>query len=810
MLKNNLKIAFRALSKNKVYTFVTFFGLTVGVAAALLIFRMLSYELSYNKSFENHDRMVRVVSEQTLPQEGESYTVCVPIPAMDVIMDEVPQFEKITRVKEFWVTTSLPDPNGGPPLKKFNMETDQTAFFTEPAFFDIFQPEWIIGGPAEILSEPGVIILTESFASKFYDDPAQAMGQTLVLDNVVEVEVKGIIKDFHDQTDFPVPFLSSWETMKAHRNYFFYDENMGSCSSNNQLFGLLKSQDQLEEANTVLAGISEKLYRRENQNSFRKHVLQPMSALHFDERYGHSGTHRTSMSRLRILGIVGILILIMACFNFINLATAQASLRAKEVGVRKTLGSSKRQLISQFLTETALIVFGALIFGLVLASLCLPLLQRISHVPEGINLFSDPQVWLFLGGLSILVTLLAGLYPSLVLSRFKPIRALRNQVPGNLSGGVALRKSLVVLQFVVAQGLVIGAIITLLQLDYIRSRDLGFSDDLVYTFGIGIDSSTLEKQLPLKQAFLEIPTVEKVSFNSDQPLSGNTWSSNFRYDTRPEDEQFSINLKFADTDYRETFGLSLVAGQWYEKSDTVRQCVVNETLLRKLGVERAQDAVGKSLRLGASRKVEITGVVEDFHTHSLHQEHDPLMITTRKAYYWEAGAKIRPGNIQGTLSAMQKAFDEILPEQVFEGRFLDENIAEFYADEDRLATTCKAFGLLAILISCLGLFGLAAHSAQQRVKEIGVRKVLGASTTGIVGLLSRDFLKLVLIALLVAAPLAWFLMQRWLDNFAYRIDIQWWVFVVTGGLAVLVAFLTISYQSLRAAMANPVDSLRNE
>jgi hypothetical protein len=374
---------------------------------------------------------------------------------------------------------------------------------------------------------------------------------------------------------------------------------------------------------------------------------------------------------------------------------------------------------------------------------------------------------------------------------------------------VSLRKALVVTQFVIAQGLIIGAIITIMQLEYIRSQDLGFNDDLIDTFSFNSDSITIARQQALKQRMLQIPGIEAVTFSSDQPLSGNTWSSNFQFGSRPEDEPYGINLKFCDADYATTYGIKLLAGKWFSPSDTMREGVVNMTLLRKLGITEPQEVIGQNIRVWGNRIIPITGVIEDFHTHSLRQEHQPLLMISEKRFYWESGLKMRADNVSGTIAAIQSAFDEV-PEQVFTGRFLDDRIAQFYEDDKRLSSTCKAFGLLAVLISCLGLFGLAAHAAAQRVKEIGIRKVLGASVSGILGLLSKDFLKLVVIALLLASPLAWYLMQKWLNNFAYRIDIPWYVFVGAGALAILVAFATVSYQSLRAALANPVASLRSE
>lgn len=812
MLTNNFKLAFRQLRKNGLYTAVTLIGLTVGIAAALLIFRMLRYELGFNRQFANFDRIVRVVSEVQTPEAGVEYTVCTPIPAMAVIRQSVAQFEAMSRIREFWGTLAQPDPNGGgAPVKKFNNGEGEIAFLAEPEFDRIFGLQWLAGNAATALAEPNCIVLTKRWADKFFPSVQDALGKTLLVDNEMNLTVRGVVADLPAQCDFPLAYLISWATIKSYPDIFFYNEDWGSCSSNFQVYALLRDPTQVNEANAALARVGETEYQsRRTGKKSRSHEIQPLSELHFDERYNHSGSHTTSKTRLSILGGIGILILVMACFNFINLATAQAALRAKEVGVRKTLGSRRRQLTAQFLTETALVVLAAVASGAALASVCAPLLKFISHVPDTEPLLSVPAVWFFLAGTGIVVTVLAGLYPALVLAGFKPVTALRGNSSGQKPGGAPLRKSLVVLQFAIAQALIIAALITLQQLDFIRSRDLGFSQNLVYTFGIGTDSASVARHSALKQALLQIPTVESVSLSSDQPLSDNTWSSNFRYASRPDDEPYSISLKFCDADYPATYGLQLLAGKWFAPSDTARQGVVNETLLRKLGVQNPQEAVGRQLRLGASTMLEITGVVEDFHTHSLREEHLPLLLTSRKMFFWEIGAKIRPDNIAGTVAAIQKTYDSVLPEQVFEGRFLDERIARMYEDDNRLSATCKGFGVLAVLISCLGLFGLAAHAAQQRTKEIGIRKVLGATVAGIVGLLSKDFLKLVLIALVIAVPAAWYFMDKWLQDFAFRIGISWWVFAAAGVAAVAVAFATVGFQGTRAALADPVKSLRSE
>ncbi|MCI5082435.1 MAG: ABC transporter permease [Saprospiraceae bacterium] len=810
MFQNNFKIAWRNLKKNKIYAFVTLIGLAIGIASVLLIYRMVDYELGFNKGFANYDRIVRVVSEE-ITAEGElSHSTCIPIPAMDAIETQVGQFKTVAKIREVWPNITVPDPSGGAPLKKFTTQREETVFFTTSSFFQIFDFKWLAGNPENSLDTDG-IVLTKSMAEKCFDQWEKAMGQTLMVDNIIPVKVTGVLDELPKDCDFNFSFLIAYQVVKSHEEYFFMGQSWGSCSSNDQLYALMHEGADIQAANEALKPIGADEYvNRETGKRDRFHLIQPLSDLHFSEKYQHSGSHRISKDRLTVLSAIGVFILILACFNFINLTTAQASLRAKEVGVRKTLGGRKEQLIAQFMTETGMIVLLASGLGVFLAYLCLPLLRFVSDVPTDLAFITDSKLWIFLLVLTSVITLIAGIYPSLVLARFDPAGALKNNLQTGRFNGAALRRSLVVLQFVIAQALIVGAIITILQLDYIRSRELGFNEDLIYMFRISTDESSLDRQQALKQTLLQIPEVSSVSFSSDQPLSGNTWSSNFRFDTRPEDERYHINLKFTDSDYAKTYDLNLLSGRWLNPSDTLKEAVVNAKLLDRLGGLQADEVLHKKIRIGSETYVKIVGVVENFHTHSLHRAHEPLLMSTQKTYYWEAGVKINSSDVSKATQSIKNAFDKVMPEQVFEGGFLNESIASFYENDNRLSATCKGFGFLAILISCLGLFGLAAHATTQRVKEIGIRKVLGASVSNIIGLLSRDFLKLVFIALVVASPFAWYFMEQWLQDFVYRITIPWWTFVLAGGLVLLVAFLTVGLQSMKAALSNPVKSLRSE
>ncbi len=810
MIFNHFKYSVRTIYKFKIYSAIKMVGLAIGIAAAMLIFRMLKYETSFNKNFSNYDRVARIVHIQKDKDQEEDHGACTPIPAMDEMQNTIPQFDELVRIKEMWSGLTVPDPAGGNPLKKMAVGNEQISFFVENSFFEIFNLKWLAGNQKTALSTPGTIVLTRQWAEKCFGSWDKAMGETLLIDNVTPVQVEGVVDDLPPNCDFPIQYLVSYETLKSNPIQFFHSEHWGSCSSNDQVYVLLSENADRKSINAELAKIGGEHYSNRAGEQIKFHYLQDLSDLHYNQNIGHSGTHYMTRSRLTILSMIGILILFMACFNFINLATAQATLRIKEVGVRKTLGSNTKQLVTQFMVETTFIVFVSVLLGSILAYTMIPWLSQISHVPVTTDFLTDPNTIIFLGITVVGVTILAGLYPSVILSNSKPSVALYKKGNNPKSNTNLLRKTLVVLQFAIAQTLIIGAIITVLQIDFIQSKDLGFSKDLVYTFTINTDSSSLARQSKLKHMISQIPGVQSLSFSSDQPLSGNTWSTNFRFGDHPEDEPFSVTLKFCDEEYQTTYGLNLLAGNWLAKSDTMREAVVNQTLLTMLGMQNPQEAINQKIRIGSRRVLNIAGVVQDFHTHSMRTAHMPLVMSTRSEFYWEAGVKIERENVTSSTTQIQNVFDRVYPEQVFEGHFLDERIAMFYEDERNMANTSRAFGLLAILISCLGLFGLAAHTANLRTKEIGIRKVLGSTTIAIVTLLSKEFLKLVLFSLIFAVPIGYYIMQKWLENFVYRIEMDWWIFLLTGLITIIIAFFTVGYQSAKAALANPINSIKSE
>lgn len=811
MLQNYLRLALRHLLKNRLYATINIAGLAVGVAACLLIFRLVHYELSFNTSFKHYDRIGRIVTNDFTHTEGASFTPGIPVPAMDEMQQKVPAFAQFARTHTMWPTITVPSAPGSFLGRKIPTDDDhETAIFTEPAFFAIFDWSWLAGDATSALQEPNSVVLSEKMAEKCFGAWQMAIGQTVIMDNMTLLTVRGVVSNPPPNSDFQCHIFVSYETLKKAPDLYYYYPEWGSTSSNEQAFTLLTDAHQWAAADAALAQVGQEYYKK-NPRGTRVHAFQRLRDVHYDERYGSpAGNHLMEKSRLWILAFIGALGLAMACFNFVNLATAQAASRSREVGVRKSLGGSRGQLVRQFMGETIVIVAFSVVLGAVLAWIGAPLLQYISDVPASQRFLSEPAVLLFLLIATVVVSVLGGFYPALVLSGFEPVRALKNSITSSTIGGVSLRKALVVTQFVIAQALMIGTLVTISQMNFLKKMDLGFQPDLVYVVqGIGADSSSIQRFERFKNQIKAIPAVLSFSFSSDVPSSSNNWASNFAYNGT-EDAPFSTFMKIVDADYFQTYGLDLVAGRALAASDTVKEYIVNELLLKKLGITDPQEAIGKTFRLGGGQRKTIVGVVRNFTANSAHEEMKPMIIFSRRSDYSTAGIKIRPENLQATTRDIQRIFEQTFPEQVFDGQFMDEIIAEFYRDEARFSALCKGFAGLAIFISCLGLYGLATLMAFQRTKEIGIRKVLGASNSSVVGLLSRDFLVLVLIAAVVAVPLAYYAMYTWLQDFQYQTPLSWWLFASTIGLAMAVAFLTVGLRTLSAARANPVDSLKSE
>lgn len=809
MLKSYFKIAWRNIIRHKGYSFINISGLSVGIAACLLIFVILKFELSFNTSFANYKNIYHIVTQQN-GEDGFTYNPGVTVPALDALRTDFPQVKFAALNSSYGSQITVPgaDPSNAASAKKFSESIG--VFFMEPQFFDIFKTDWLQGSQ-DVLKQPNMVVLDKSTATKYFGDWKTAVGKSLKMDNLLSLTVAGIIADAPDNSDFPLKVMVSYITWKQYPDAYSYNTDWGSISSNHQIFATLPAGMTAGQMDKQLVGFTAKHVQKNQAKVDRVHFVEPLSEVHFDTRVGNTlGDHLTSKATIRTLSFIAILIIIMASINFINLSTAQSVGRSKEVGIRKVMGSTRQQLIMQVVGETAIIVFFSIVIALAIAKLALPLLKNVANVPENIGLFNIGTL-LFLLAVLVVVTLLSGVYPALIVSGFKPVLAIKNKITAASIGGIPLRRALVVAQFGIAQLLIIGTLVAVKQMNFVNQADLGFNKDAVMVLPGYTDSISLAKMQSFKQQLLQNPAIKSVSFASDAPSSDNNWGQNFYFDGSSKDAPFTTFLKFGDADYFKTFGLKFAAGRGFDQSDTIRQVVVNETLIHKLGIQNAASAIGKTLKLGGRGTwAPIVGVVKDFKTNSLRDAVKPIVISSRKSVESLAAVKIETQNLQRTASEVKALWEGTYPEYAYNGYFLDENIARFYQQENQLALVYKVFAAIAIFISCLGLYGLVSFMAVQRTKEVGVRKVLGASVLNIVLMFSKEFMILITIAFIIAMPLAWYLMSEWLQNFAYRIQLTAGVFVLAIVGSVTIAWLTVGYKALKAALVNPVKSLRSE
>ncbi|RYY36575.1 MAG: FtsX-like permease family protein [Sphingobacteriaceae bacterium] len=630
------------------------------------------------------------------------------------------------------------------------------------------------------------------------------------MDNLLTLKVAGVVEDFPSNTDFPFKVMISYATWKTTGNNYNYNPYWGGTSSNHQVFMIMPDSYTADKMSGLLKIWMTKYYKKDD---IRKNFpeLQPLSENHFDARFGTStADHITTRATINTLMFIGVLIIIMASINFINLTTAQSVNRSKEVGIRKVLGSSRGQLIGQVIGETGIIVVSAAVFGVLLAKLALPYIENIASVPKTIPLITINSI-VFIAVTVLVIILLSGIYPALVLSGFKPVLAIKNKITAASVGGVPLRRALVVTQFAISQLLIIGTLVAINQMNYVNRADLGFNKEAVLIIPGYTDSLSLQRAGAFKQLLLQRPDVKSVTFSSDVPSSDNNWGSNFYYNNSKKDIDFTAYMKIADADYFKTYGLQFITGNGYAPNDTTSQMVVNETMAQKLGAKKPEDIVGKTIKLGSMKAwAQITGVVKDFKTNSLREQVKPLIIFPNKKLQGIAGIKLQTSNLSKSVSEIKSIWEKTYTEYAYNGYFMDESIQNFYAQENQLALIYKIFAGIAIFISCLGLYGLVSFMAVQRTKEVGIRKVLGASVGSIVYLFSKEFILLLFISFVIAMPAAWYIMSQWLQNFAYRVDIGAGVFMLAILLSVVVAFLTFGYKAISTALVNPVKSLRSE
>lgn len=800
MLKNYLLIAFRNFRKNKVFSFINILGLTLGIACSIALFMIVRSELSFDGFHAHPERIYRVVSEFRYP-EGIEYQSGVPYPLPEAFKHDFPQVEQVTTVVGAYNTQiSIPQDQEKTDTRRFREK--EGIFYTDPAFFDVFNFKWVMGDPHTVLSQPNTIALTRQTAQKYFGDWHTAIGKTIYKDNHELLTVQGILENPPANTDFPLKGVVSYATIAKSLE----GKSWGTVSSRYQCYVLLPQGLSVTRIINQLPAFRQK-YVNINTDFFS---LEPIRDIHFNARYGNFGGRTINKETLWALSLIGVFLMALGCINFINLATAQAVNRSREVGIRKVLGSQRWQLALQFLGETALQVGMAVLLAVGLVTLLSPLETEILNGPLPLTPLQSSATIAFILFLAMVVTLVSGAYPAMILSGFRPIAALKNKITGvNAGGSLSLRRVLVVAQFAVAQVLIIGVLVAISQMNFFRNAPLGFNKDAIVTVNLPGDSVSRAKWESFRQQVLQQPGVEKVSLSASPPAGKGNSFATFRYNQSVKDDNFELNIKMADAGYFSTYGLQLIAGRLYQPSDTIRELVVNETFLKKEGVHDPAVVLGKYIYLD-DKKIPIVGVVKDFHEHSLRDPIDPVAITTNKSGYSMAGLKLSATGIPSTIQQIEKIFNSYFPETIFEHQFLDETIARYYEQEEKLSKIFKVFAAISLIISCLGLYGLILFTTSQRIKEVGIRKVLGASITSISLLFIREFLWLIGIAFVIASPVAWYFMNKWLQDFTYRIHMTLWMFVATGAAALLIGLLTISFQTIKVALANPVKSLKTE
>lgn len=801
MFKNYLLVAFRNLLRNRVYATLNVLGLSLGIACCVLIYWFIRHQTSYDTHHTKIDRVYQVTTEFHF--DGVGYSRGVPTPMGKAMRTEFPQLTTTMCIGQWGQLLSVRD-NKAKNIKKFKEEGQRLAY-VQPEYFQLFDYQWKRGS-AKALERPNSVVITKKIAEKYFG-VTDAIGKMIKLKNTLDLQVTGVIDDIPENTAFPFEIFVSFVTLEANKDFDYGGSGLdswGGVNSNTYCLTLLPEKMTVGQVEKLMPVLNKK-YHGPDYKSY-VHPLVPFRSLRHSEPYYGS----MPLKWVWVMGLVGLFLIITACINFVNMATAQALRRSKEVGVRKVVGGTQTQVFGQFMAETALITFVSLTFGFLLAMELLPnlndWLDSEAAWPTFVH-WQDTMLWVFLGSIFLLVVLLSGSYPGLILAGFKPVQALKGRITSQQVGGMSVRRVLVVTQFVLTQLLIICTIVLNNQVNFMQTQSVGYDTKAIVDINIPMPDKI--NQTTFRSRLMKIPGVENASFCLFMPTTNSNNTSNMRYDTRQKDELWQINTKNADQHYAETFGLKLIAGKNIPESDTTRGYLVNEKFVEKLGVKDPNQVIGKNLRVWGI-DAPIYGVLKNWNNNSFQSGIDPVAVFTWKNNHFSCALKLSSSNISKTLKEVENIWNEYFPDYLYEQEFLDESIAESYNQENVILTLVRVFSLLAIFIGCLGLYGLVSFMTSQKTKEIGVRKVLGASVPNILGIFGKEFGRLILIAFIIAAPIGWWLMSRWLEDYEYRTSVGISEMALAMLLTLVVALITVSYETIKAAVVNPVKALRSE
>ncbi|MDQ0640446.1 putative ABC transport system permease protein [Pedobacter sp. W3I1] len=797
MFRLNLKIAWRNLWKNKGYTFINVIGLSIGMASCILIFIFIRYQMSFDEGFKNEDRIFRVVTDWKY-NAYDDYSAGVPIPFSAAARNEITGLEKVGSIIKRGGIISVKDTKG-----KEKLKSREAVYYAQPDFFEVFSDiKWIYSAPDLALAEPNMVVLTEKNAIKFFGSIKGAIGKAITLENRIGLKVSGIIQDMPQNSSFPLGIIISYETYAGR-----FNDNWDSVNSSSSSYVLIKAGLKAGDLKESITRFNQKYYPIQKIAGNQTNRLQPLREIHFSEKYDNFADSSINRSEIYGLAVIGLFLIITACINFVNLSTAQSVNRSKEVGVRKVMGSKRKQLVTQFLMETFAVSLVALLIACVITELAIPPMQNLFKGTIEFSLFSHPAIFFFMAILVVFVSFLAGFYPAVIISKFNPALAIKNKISLN-NGGLSLRKILVVVQFSITVILIIGTLVIIKQMQYVQEKSLGFNPNAVAMVGIPNDSLSKIKYNTFRERILRIPGVQEMSFCQSPPLSSNINSSDFTYNGI-KNEDFELRNMRADESFFKVFDLKLIAGKVFRKSDTANACVVNETFLKKMHILNPEDAIGKII-YASGNTLPIAGVIKDFNDQSLKENISGLAIFPGKDEYWNVAIKMDAEQLVSSMKEVEAVWKSNFPNGIFDSSFVNQSINNYYESEQTMGVLFKVFAGVIIFISFIGLFGLISFVATQRTKEVAIRKVLGASTIELVKMLNGSFLIMVFIANLLAWPLSYLFISKWLSGFAYRIDISIWPFALAMVISMAMTLITVSIRSYKAAAANTIDALKYE
>ena len=813
MIRNYWLVAIRKLLRHKIHSSINILGLTIGIAACLIIFLLTRYELSYDTFHPDKDRIYRVVALRGSHLDDTRKLGYLPSGVPPMLQTELAGCEATAGFYLFNTQVTIP---GREPRHFDAPDRGATPdiVIAQPQYFKIFKYQWLAGNPATSLNEPYRVVLTSDQLKKYFGNikPEAALGRQIIYHDSLPVFVSGVVAPWGLNTDLAFNDFISFATVEHSflKDYLSMNQ-MGNWVAACQGFvklapGVTKAQIDRQFPAFV------KKYMDPGPGGLVQLHLQPLADVHFNADYTDMYAHKAHLPTLYGLMAIAVFILLLAAINFINLSTAQSLQRTKEIGIRKVLGSRRKDIAIQFLGETFLLTLLATALSVLITPLTLRLLHN--YLPPGVTLALTPTNIIFLIGITVITGLLAGFYPAKVISALLPVLSLKGQATRDLQPNRYLHRALIVFQFTISLVFIMGAVIVTRQLHYALNTDLGFDKDAILTFRTRGNYPAQDREV-LAQKLRLLPGVAMVTRHSETPEAARHGGTGVGHKGAADKAALS-SLEQCDTNYLRLFGIPLVAGRNFFPNDSIHEFVINETCARQLGFLNPRDALGQTMITGANGwQGPIVGVVRDFHSQSLHQAITPFFLLDNPKAERTISIKLAPAvrtpeAVAAVLRQVQSLWKATFPNEKFSYSFLDESIANLYQEEQKVSDLLRLAMAIAIFISCMGLLGLATFAAEQRSKEISIRKVLGASEGRIVALLTGNFLWPVALSIVIATPVAWYFMQRWLQGFVYRTTVPWWLFACCGLAAIAIALLTVGFQALRSATANPIDKLRSE